>query len=90
MLGRLEMSIDECIEAYLSLSDQTFQKEAHRVTILGKIQARFDSDKLKQAVQEVVSKRGLEKDALLKGLPDAACKVYVPALGLNDTTLTEV
>lgn len=28
MLGRLEMTVDECIESYLSLSDQIFQKKA--------------------------------------------------------------
>jgi len=26
MLGRLRMSIDDCIDAYLSLSDRIFQK----------------------------------------------------------------
>ncbi|RMD43745.1 hypothetical protein DV735_g1376, partial [Chaetothyriales sp. CBS 134920] len=57
MLGRLEMTIDESIDAYLSLSDQIFQKKAHRWTIQGKIQGRFDSTKLEQAVKEV-SPRG--------------------------------
>jgi uncharacterized protein YqgV (UPF0045/DUF77 family) len=75
MLGRLEMTIDECINAYLSLSDQIFQKKAHRVTIQGKIQGRFDSNKLEQAVKEVVRKRGAPEDTLLKSAGDATCKV---------------
>lgn len=75
MLGRLEMTIDECIDAYLSLSDQVFQKKAHRVTIQGKIQGRFDSKKLEEVVKEVVRKRKLPEDTLLNSGGDASCKV---------------
>jgi uncharacterized protein YqgV (UPF0045/DUF77 family) len=77
MLGRLEMTIDECIESYLSLSDQIFQKKAHRVNIQGKIQGRFDSNKLEDVIQEVVRKRKLPEDILLRGAEDATCKVCV-------------
>lgn len=77
MLGRLEMTIDECIDAYLSLSDQIFQKKAHRVTIQGKIQGRFDSKKLEEVIKEVVRKRKLPEDTLLKGAGDGACQVWV-------------
>ncbi|KAE9966186.1 hypothetical protein EG328_009102 [Venturia inaequalis] len=79
MLGRLKMSIDEAIDAYLSLSDRVFEKKAHRVTIKGKIQGRFDSKELEQAVKETVAKRGLHVDALLKDAPDDTCKVFVCA-----------
>jgi hypothetical protein len=58
MLGGLEITIDKCIESYLSLSDQIFQKKAHRLTIQGKIQARFDLDKLEEAIKEVVRVKG--------------------------------
>lgn len=75
MLGRLRMSIDECIEAYLSLSDRIFQKKRHRVTIKGKIQGRFDSEELAQAVREVITGKGFQEDALLKDESDNACKV---------------
>ncbi|KIY00391.1 uncharacterized protein Z520_04076 [Fonsecaea multimorphosa CBS 102226] len=66
MLGRLEMTMDECIDAYLSLSDQIFQKNAHRVTTQGKIQGRFDSNKLEEAIKEVVRTRKLQEYTLLK------------------------
>lgn len=46
MLGRLKMSIDECIDAYISLSDKVFRKKRHRVTVKGSIQGRFDSEEL--------------------------------------------
>ena len=54
MLGRLRMTVDECIDAYVSLSDRIFQKQRHRVTIKGRVQGRFDSDELERAVREIV------------------------------------
>jgi hypothetical protein len=77
MLGRLKMSIDECIEAYMQLSNRIFQKKRHRVTVRGKIQGRFDSDELEQAVKEVIRGQGLQDDALLKDAPGSTCKVQV-------------
>jgi len=76
MLGRLGMSIHECIDAYLSLSDRVFQKKRHRVSVKGGIQGRFDSQELEQAVKEVIKAQGLRDDALLKDLSGTACKVY--------------
>ncbi len=75
MLGRLRMSVDECIDTYLSLSDRVFQKKRHRVTIKGSIQGRFDSEELERAVKEVVTAQGLQEDALLKDAADDTCKV---------------
>ncbi|PMD65959.1 FabD/lysophospholipase-like protein [Hyaloscypha bicolor E] len=75
MLGRLKMSIDDCIDAYLSLSDQVFEKKRHRVTVKGNIQGRFDSEELARAVKEVVTEQGLQVDALLKDVSDDPCKV---------------
>lgn len=75
MLGRLKMSIDECIDAYLQLSERIFKKKRHRVNVRGKIQGRFDSDELERAVKEVVKGQGLPEDALLKDVADTSCKV---------------
>jgi len=87
MLGRLQMTVDECIDAYVSLSDRIFQKRRHRVTIKGRIQGRFDSDELERAIKEIVQRRGLEEDTLLQDSPDAKCKVFVCATsrGTGDT-----
>ncbi|KAK3167171.1 hypothetical protein OEA41_010297 [Lepraria neglecta] len=79
MLGRLQMTIDDCIDAYISLSDRVFQKRRHRVTIKGNVQGRFDSDELERAIKEIVVRQGLEEDALLKHSRDAKCKVFVCA-----------
>jgi len=75
MLGRLRMNIHECIEAYLSLSDRIFQKKRHRVTIRGKIQGRFDSEELAQAVRDVITAKGQQEDVLLEDMSENACKV---------------
>jgi hypothetical protein len=75
MLGRLRMSVDESIEAYLSLSDRIFQKKRHRVTVKGKIQGRFDSEELALAVKKVIKAQGLAEESLFKDETDKACKV---------------
>ncbi|KAH8595394.1 hypothetical protein B0O99DRAFT_686812 [Bisporella sp. PMI_857] len=79
MLGRLKMSIDDCIDAYLSLSDRVFQKQRHRVTVKGNIQGRFDSEELARAVKEVITAQDLQENALLKDVSNGACKVFVCA-----------
>ena len=75
MLGRLRMSVDDCIEAYASLSDKVFQKKRQGISILGKVQARFDSKELENAIKQVIEKQGLEIDSPLEGTPDTSCKV---------------
>jgi hypothetical protein len=77
MLGRLQMSTEECIDAYLRLSKRVFQKKRHMVTVKGKIQGRFDSNELELAVKEVLTNQGLSQDTLLKEATNAACKVQV-------------
>ncbi|CAN9173050.1 unnamed protein product [Alternaria alternata] len=79
MLGRLKMSVADCITAYLSLSDRVFRKTRHRVTVKGQVQGRFDADELARAVKDVVKQQGLPEDALLKDVPEAGCKVFVCA-----------
>jgi hypothetical protein len=75
MLGRLQMSVIECTDAYIALSEKIFQRQRHRVDWRGRVQGRFDSDELERAIKEIVVKQGLDKDALLKDSPDAKCKV---------------
>jgi hypothetical protein len=75
MLGRLRMSIDECIDAYLSISDRVFQIKRHRSTVKDEIQGRFDSHELERAVKKVIKAQGLSEEALLKGVSENSCKV---------------
>jgi hypothetical protein len=77
------MSIEECIDAYMSLSDKVFEKQRHRVTVKGKIQGRFDTAALERAVKQILVKQGLGEDELLKDSLDAACKVCVRGVVLG-------
>ena len=88
MLGRLRMSVADCIAAYLKLSERVFRKTRHRVTVKGQVQGRFDSEELARAIREVVKQQGLSEDALLKDEPDARCKVYADLAYLSDPPLT--
>lgn len=77
MLGRLQMTVQECIEAYIRLSDRVFHRKNRMVTIKGRIRGKFDSAALEEAVRTILTDRGLSPDALLKDSDDAPCKVYV-------------
>lgn len=77
MLGRLKMSVGDCIDAYVLLSKRVFRKTRHRVTIKGQVQGRFNAEELARAIKEVVKQQGLKEDALLRDEPNAPCKVYV-------------
>ncbi|KAH7124620.1 acyl transferase/acyl hydrolase/lysophospholipase [Dactylonectria macrodidyma] len=79
MLGRLRMTIDECITAYTSLSDKVFEKKSHRVKINGQFQGRFNTTALEQAVKQILVDNGHGEDALLQDPPNTACKVFVCA-----------
>lgn len=63
MLGRLEMDVDECIEAYTELMKTVFSGKSSRLPIdlKGKVKARFDSTKLRSAILSVMVKRGFSE-----------------------------
>ncbi|THZ71239.1 phospholipase, patatin family protein [Aureobasidium pullulans] len=67
MLGRLDMSVDECIKAYTELSATVFHKK-HRIPfgIKGNLKERYDSKVLEQAIKQIVRNRNLDENTLLK------------------------
>ena len=69
------MTIDDCIDAYVSLSDRVFQKTKSSITLTGRARGKFDIKKLEEAIKEIIVKSGLEVDALLDGTEDSKCKV---------------
>lgn len=78
MLGRLEMNIDECIDAYVALFDRVFRKKRHRITINGYVQGRFDTEELERSIREIVKRKDKAgENALLKGSENQQCKVLV-------------
>ena len=60
MLGRLEMDVEECIAAYTSLMKAVFVERYSWLPVSwkGKVKPRFDSKKLKCAVERVISDTG--------------------------------
>ncbi|KAL8296146.1 hypothetical protein RB600_001572 [Gaeumannomyces tritici] len=78
MLGRLRMTVDECIVTYTSLSDRVFEKKSHRINIKGQLKGRFDGAELEAAIKKTLRDCGLEEDALLNDF-DTSCKVFVCA-----------
>jgi hypothetical protein len=82
MLGRLRMSLDECQDAYLRLSERIFNPKRHHTNLPGQIKdylladGRFDSTELEGAIKDTITDRGLPENELLKD-PASPCKVYV-------------
>jgi len=60
MLGRLEMDVDACIAAYSELMKAVFKEESGWLPVSwrGNVKARFDSAKLKAAVDDVIASSG--------------------------------
>ncbi|KAF2156368.1 FabD/lysophospholipase-like protein [Myriangium duriaei CBS 260.36] len=81
MLGRLEMTVDECVEEYLALQNSAY------VPIIG--QYRYNHLTLEEGIKDILRKRGLPDDVLLKNTNKTACKVFVTATRAGSTT-TEV
>jgi hypothetical protein len=76
MLGRLELDVDECIDAYSNLAAEVFGKKLRSIPVnfRGDITARFDSAKLKIAIQKVVEDSGGSKQVLLNDGAERECK----------------
>jgi len=74
MLGRLRMSVEDCISTYQDMMEDVFGKSPRRTILhkrlrlppslseLTKLQGRFDHVRLEEAVQKVLRERGLSPD----------------------------
>lgn len=76
MLGRLEMSVDECITAYTKLMKLVFE---HRSTLIpislsGNVRPRFNSVKLESAIKEVLAKNGATEADLFNDGVKRGCR----------------
>ena len=83
MLGRLRMSIKDCISAYLKISERIFQPKRDAFNKAGQVRdflqanGKFDHRNLEAAIKEIITKQcEKSEDELLKD-PDPRCKVYV-------------
>jgi ABC-type oligopeptide transport system ATPase subunit len=85
MLGRLEMSIEDCIEKYISMSDRIFRKKRHRLKINTDIQGRFDTGELEESIKQIIKDCGLPEDEKMRSPRQIQggkrfCKVYVSSI----------
>ncbi|KAJ6039423.1 hypothetical protein N7499_004385 [Penicillium canescens] len=81
MLGRLEMEVDDCIEAYRRLMKLVFSEKANSLPVdwSGNVKSQYDSRKLRSAVEDVVSRCGLSPNDLLNDGKVRPCRVFVCA-----------
>ena len=76
MLGRLRMSVDDCIRAYLELGESIFAKPRSVLNLIAplRIRARYDHQKLQKGIQAMMMKSGLSREELLND-EDTKCRV---------------
>lgn len=79
MLGRLGMTVDECIAVYRDLSSKVFTKVHHRLNIRGQVQGRFNHHAIEQCVKDLLRQKGLSEDTLLYDGDIYTCKTFVCA-----------
>jgi hypothetical protein len=79
MLGRLRMSVEECITAYLELMKRIFEKRENRsiMSALGRVKPRFSAKALSDAIAEVLRSRGYSTQEKFEEGDNPTCKVYV-------------
>lgn len=80
MLGRLRMTLDQCEDAYLKLSEQIFTPKRSKYNLLrGKdfllADGKFDHEILEKAIKDIiVQDLGFDESTLLKD-SDPKCNV---------------
>lgn len=74
MLGRLRMTVDECIRDYRALSTKVFTRKHRLLSIRGHLQGRYDSKALEEAIKDVVQSRGLDREELFRDDRNDSCK----------------
>lgn len=76
MLGRLEMDVNECIDAYSNLAAAVFGKKLSRmpVNMKGRVKPRFDSAILESAIRKVVARSGASEIDLLNDGTERGCR----------------
>lgn len=80
MLGRMKMSVEECIEAYIKLADKVFRPtHTMPLSFKGRVREKFDSKALEQAVKQYLTDHSLSEDCRLHDVGPAPCKVFVCA-----------
>ena len=75
MLGRLQMDVDDCIEAYIHLADRVFKKTGPPLNLCCRVQSRFNTKTLEQEIKSIVRRQTGSENSVLKDEENAPCKV---------------
>ncbi|KAJ5354406.1 uncharacterized protein N7496_012839 [Penicillium cataractarum] len=92
MLGRLEMSIDECIQAYTQLINSVFGEKVNTIPVdwSGKIRPQYDSQRLKAAIENVIEKAGAAPGDLMDDGARRHCRVFVCTTAKDTLQITRL
>lgn len=92
MLGRLELDIDQCIQAYNDLMKSIFSDKINNlpVDLSGNIKAQYDSQKLKHAIENVIIRSGASPNDLLDDGVHRRCRVFVCATAKETLQITRL
>jgi hypothetical protein len=76
MLGRLEMDVDACIEAYSDLAAAVFGEKLRSSPFSwkGDVKGRFDSTKLEAAIRKVIEDSGASSQDLFNDGTERGCR----------------
>jgi hypothetical protein len=84
MLGRMRLTVDECIAAYNELAPKVFTKVHRRINLRnGETQGRFDHGALEREIKALLRISWMDPEALLQEPEEeegSPCKVFVARL----------
>jgi hypothetical protein len=77
MLGRLEMTVDDCIEKYKMLIEKIFGSKINLVSFgfKGDIKPKFSSSKLEEGILQVLRDLELNEKTLFNDGKERGCRV---------------
>ncbi|KAF2875101.1 acyl transferase/acyl hydrolase/lysophospholipase [Massariosphaeria phaeospora] len=92
MLGRLEMDVDACMAAYSELMKAVFKEESSWLPVSwsGKLKARFDSAKLRSAVDDVIASSGASTTDAFNDNKARGCHTFVCATAKETAGVTRL
>ena len=75
MLGRLHMTVDECLTAYVALSRYIFEEQRWPFDWQFNVRPRYNSKKLEDAIKHIVFHKTGDQDAVMMESTDPWCKM---------------
>ncbi|KAF7716534.1 Uncharacterized protein PECH_005178 [Penicillium ucsense] len=92
MLGRLEMSTVDCILAYTELIRKVFGEKLRSLPVnwIGDIRPRYDSEKLRSAVEDVIKKAGAAPEDQMNDRTSRRCRVFVCTTAKDTLQVTRI